>query len=135
MRVVPDANVLVSAFISRGLCSDLLEHAIRTHEVVCSAHILGEFRRNLVSKFGMGARDATESARLLRGRLTFVGPERIQDCNCRDRDDLPVVGTAAAAKAAFLVTGDRDLLVLKEYRGTRIITPRQFWEGECGRNG
>lgn len=27
----------------------------------------------------------------------------------------------------FLLTGDDDLLVLKSYKGVKIITPRKFW--------
>ena len=30
------------------------------------------------------------------------------------------------AKAAYLVTGDADLLALKNFRGVKIITPRDF---------
>jgi predicted nucleic acid-binding protein len=29
-------------------------------------------------------------------------------------------------KADYLVSGDQDLLVLGEYEGTRVVTPRQF---------
>ena len=39
-----------------------------------------------------------------------------------------VLGTALAAKANFIVTGDNDLLVLKEFHGIRILSPRQFVE-------
>ncbi len=134
MKVVLDSNVLVSAFTTRGLCTDLFEYSARRHEIVCSMHILGEYRRNLVEKFGVAPQDASESARLLHGRLHFVQPEEIRDCKCRDPSDLPVLGTAAAAKASYLVTGDHDLLVLKAYRGIRIITPRQFWELECSKD-
>jgi uncharacterized protein len=42
------------------------------------------------------------------------------------KDDV-VVATAVRAGADYLVTGDRrHLLVLGEYQGIRIATPRQF---------
>ncbi len=39
-----------------------------------------------------------------------------------DPDDDVVIGTALAAKADFIVTGDRTLLMLAEYEGCRIIS-------------
>ena len=44
------------------------------------------------------------------------------------RHDVPVLGTAQAAHADFLVTGDKDLLILKRFGNTAIVTPRQFYE-------
>jgi uncharacterized protein len=39
-----------------------------------------------------------------------------------DPDDDVVIGTAIAAKAKFLVTGDRSLLLVKEYGGVEIVS-------------
>jgi putative PIN family toxin of toxin-antitoxin system len=44
----------------------------------------------------------------------------------RDPDDDAVLATAIAGDAAAIVTGDRDLLVLGEHHGIRIVTPRDF---------
>jgi predicted nucleic acid-binding protein len=50
------------------------------------------------------------------------------------KDDM-VVATAVAARADYLVTGDRrHLLSLREYEGIRIVTPRQFLD-VIGRHG
>jgi len=44
-----------------------------------------------------------------------------------DPKDDPIIATAVAAKAAYLVTGDRaHLLPLREYEGIRILSPRDF---------
>lgn len=42
---------------------------------------------------------------------------------CRDAKDDYLLALAKAAKADLLVTGDDDLLVLKKYGKTRIVTP------------
>ena len=47
---------------------------------------------------------------------------------CRDKNDDVVLATALAGKADVIVTGDDDLLVLKTFRGIRILSPRQFLE-------
>ena len=45
---------------------------------------------------------------------------------CRDPDDNVVIETALAGQAAYIVTGDEDLLALKRYESVRIVTPRSF---------
>jgi hypothetical protein len=43
-----------------------------------------------------------------------------------DPDDDMFLGCAALAKADSLVAGDKDLLTLGEYKGTRIVTPSEY---------
>jgi putative PIN family toxin of toxin-antitoxin system len=43
-----------------------------------------------------------------------------------DEEDDLVLGTAVAAGADYLVTGDTGLLRIGEYRGVRIVTAREF---------
>ena len=45
---------------------------------------------------------------------------------CRDLKDNAVLEAACAAGADCIVSGDRDLLDLGEYRSIPILTPRQF---------
>ena len=46
-----------------------------------------------------------------------------------DPKDDPIIATAVAAKADYLVTGDRaHLLPLGEYEGIHILSPREFLE-------
>ena len=45
---------------------------------------------------------------------------------CRDKDDDIVLACALEAAVDYLVTGDKDLLILKKFRGIRIVTPRDF---------
>lgn len=45
---------------------------------------------------------------------------------CRDPNDDMFLECAALAKADLLVAGDKDLLTLNAYKGTRIITPSEY---------
>ena len=47
---------------------------------------------------------------------------------CRDPKDDHVLECAKKARAHLIVSGDRDLLSLKEFEEIEIITPRQFIE-------
>jgi predicted nucleic acid-binding protein len=61
--------------------------------------------------------------------------DKITDNICRDKDDNNIIALAVSAKADFIITGDKDLLVLKKYKSIRIVSPREFWEVErCGGN-
>lgn len=46
--------------------------------------------------------------------------------DCRDPFDLPFLHLAVAGRAAFLVSGDRDLLILDQVDGCRILGPEAF---------
>ena len=58
----------------------------------------------------------------------IVAPAQFSGRVCRDKSDDVVLATAVTGKADLIVTGDDDLLVLKEFRGIRILSPRGFLE-------
>ncbi len=135
MRVVLDTNVLLAAFGTRGLCEALLAVCLERHEIVASEHIVGELRRHLTRDFRMPARQADEILAFVREHVEMVSPARVPAAACRDPDDLAVLGTAVAARADVLVTGDKDLLELKRHRDIPIVTPRECYERLAGSAG
>jgi putative PIN family toxin of toxin-antitoxin system len=128
VRIVFDTNVIVAAFASRGLCAEVFEVCITGHTLVISESILDEIHRSLLKKLKLPKHFIREVIEYLRDVSEIVEPDLINRSVCRDKDDLPVIGTATKGKAACIVTGDSDLLSVKNYRGIDIITPRQFWE-------
>ena len=135
MKIVLDTNVLIAAFIARGVCNDLLEHCVRQHTLVTSEFILDELREHLARKFKYDAQDAEEAVELLRSRMQVVTPTGLGSAVCRDPDDDAILGTAVAGKAACIVTGDADLLILKRFRGIDIVRPADFAEYEAASLG
>ena len=126
MKVVLDTNVLVAAFAARGLCEAVLAACLASHEVVLSEHILRELRRHLRGKLKVPVRHANMVLAFLREHARLVRPAKVPADACRDRSDLAVLGTALAAEADGLITGDRDLLDLGEFHGIPILSPRAF---------
>ena len=49
-----------------------------------------------------------------------------------DPDDDKFIECAMALKAKAVITGDREVLAMKEYMGIRILTPQQFLENYQG---
>jgi putative PIN family toxin of toxin-antitoxin system len=128
MKVVLDSNVIVAAFAARGICCALFEYCVENHEVVFCAEILQEVERALVRKVGLPKAVARDVLQYLRGEAELVHPIEIDPLVCRDKDDAPILGAAAAAGCSYLITGDEDLLSIGRHEGVRIVSPRTFWE-------
>ncbi len=126
MRVVLDTNVLVAAFIARGLCADLFERVIADHELVLSPHILDEFERVMTVKLGFDPTRVERASALFRRVGRIVTPEPLEEPVYRDGDDDSVLALARASGATCLVTGDDDLLILKSFEQIPIVSPRAF---------
>jgi putative PIN family toxin of toxin-antitoxin system len=133
MNVLLDANVLISAVAGRGLCEAVVEYCLEEHEIIVSDELLQDVRDKLLTKLKVSPAAVAEFCQLLEYNGKGLSAIRVPANACRDPDDLHLLGLAQANKAAFLVSGDKDLLVLGHYQGTRIVTPRQFWD--CMRNG
>ena len=128
MKVLLDTNVIIAAFASRGLSADVLELCLSGHTVIASEHILSEVREKLTGKIALPASIADNILAYLREYSILAVPLPVTDVECRDKEDIPVLGAADAGHADYLITGDKDLLVLERYQNIRIVTPRQFWE-------
>ncbi len=53
---------------------------------------------------------------------------RVKIDACRDQKDNFILELAETCKAKYIITGDKDLLVLKEWKECKIITLREFKE-------
>lgn len=133
MRVVLDTNVLIAAFVARGACHDLLEYCKRRHQLVTSEFILREFEEKLLTKFRVPPSKASEAVSTLRSRFEVVQDVALESPASRDPDDDWILSAALIGNCVCIVTGDRDLLDLKEYRGIQILAPGSFWSFEAPR--
>ena len=128
MRVTLDSSVLIAAYVARaGVCAELLEEILRRHELILSTHILEEVRRKLTHKFLFPPRLVEAVLSSLSNAATLVTPADLPVDACRDPSDIPVLGTAVAGDADFLVSVDNGLLDLRQYGTVDIIRPGEFW--------
>ena len=128
MKVVLDTNVLLAGLATHGLCEALVMLSFRDHEVVLSEHILSEVAKHYVGKLKATAEQADHVVAVLRSQGELIEPVAVPAEACDDADDLPVLGTALAANAECLVTGDQGLLKLASYEGIPILSPRAFYD-------
>jgi putative PIN family toxin of toxin-antitoxin system len=132
VRLVFDTNVLVAATLSsRGRCGELVEYCSLEHELISSDALIAELHDKLLRKFRFPPERAAERVAVFVAHSRIVMPRPLPSPVCRDPDDDIVLATAVAGTCACIVTGDKDLLVLREYAGIRIISPREFPQFEA----
>ena len=127
MKAVFDTNVLVAAFVTEGVCAKLLGRAKRKQLIlIISSFILEEFKNVLLKKFSASKEQIRTAAKLISEVAQLATPPSLVCGVCRDPDDDQILSCALSAKADYLVTGDIDLLELKEFRGIKILKPAAF---------
>ena len=133
LRVVLDANIFVSAYIRpEGPPGHIVERFVRdgAFEVVLTQNIIEEVLQSLsYPKVQKAARSKIDPELwfediVVLSQLVTSDIESLPLCS--DPDDDKYVAAAIEGRAAFLVTGDPDLLTLREHEGIRIVTPRAF---------
>ena len=128
VRAVIDTNILVSGLLWRGPPRSVLEFAQSgTLTLVSSEVLLQELSAVLqrpkfaaiLQRFNVPASALTEQVARL---CELVSPAALPAPVSRDKDDDHVLACAVAGRCDFIVTGDKDLLVLGEHAGVAILS-------------
>ena len=127
MRIIFDTNVLIAAFATHGICHSLLEYSIENCTIVISNYILGELKDKLLTKFKMSEKAVLKIQDFLTDSCIISDFKRFNVQVSRDEKDDPILGIIDEQMVNYLVTGDKDLLTLIEYKKVPIISPRKLW--------
>ena len=134
LRVVVDTNVLVSALfgIKNSPSAQILQ-AIRSQRIILVASPLileevGEVinRKRIVKLTKMTTEERKDFLKMLIKRSDITPGNQLPTRVGRDIKDDKFLACADEEKVDYIITGDDDLLSLKQYRGISIITPRKF---------
>ena len=127
MKVVFDTNIFVSALVFPGERGEAALQRIleEQDELVLSKPIIDELLGILGRKFSRDAEQLAHTAVFLSELGLTVKPRRRLHV-VKDDPDNRILECAMAGKADVIVTGDRALLALHEYRGVRIISLRDY---------
>ncbi len=98
------------------------------HQIVLCEGIIEEIEEKLRGKIKVPTSVIAEFIGILRRNSQIYKPKTVKKETCRDPDDLKILGLVVPAKADAIITGDKDLLELKKYKNTPILSPRDFWE-------
>lgn len=131
-RVVPDTNIVVSGLLWRGQPRRVLDAARDAIIELYTSSILLEELEDVLSREKFAARLAAANVTvqdLVSGYsalATVVEAEPIEPVILVDPDDDAVLACALSADAEVIVSGDSDLLDLKEHKAIRILTATEF---------
>jgi putative PIN family toxin of toxin-antitoxin system len=130
VRFVLDTNVVLSSLFWNGPPREILGFALRErYQRFTSAPLLHELtdvlsRKKFASRISLSPLSIDQLVDRYAQSAALVIP-RLTQRVAPDPDDDVVIGTALAAKANFIVTGDRPLLSVSAYQSVRIISARE----------
>jgi hypothetical protein len=133
-KVVADTVVYVRAiFNPRGACGRTLLGYADSVDLVLSPPLIDEIvdvlaRPSMVRRFARRNPEYTVAISNVLAALSRASIVTISDVPSVERDpnDDMVLATAVVSGAEYLVTEDKDLLVLDGHAGIRICTCREF---------
>jgi uncharacterized protein len=128
MNIVFDSNIYIAAFATHGVCHLMIESCITEHNIFISDFIFGELREKLIEKIKLPLKTVDEIIAYLTEQAVVTNPKHLVSDVCRDPDDDNIISLGLAAKAEYIVTGDRDLLDINQYETLHIVSPKEFSE-------
>ena len=131
-KIILDTNVIVSSLIQKNYPYLIVEHCIEGNASIClSSEILQEYIEVLSRpKFSRFA-DFKTNADFLIARLSEMAeifePKTKLDV-IADEPDNRLLELAQISKADFIITGNTTDFSMDSFEGTKIMTPKEFWE-------
>ncbi len=133
IRAVLDTNTIVSAIINtdNSVSQEIYQNSKdKRFLLVISPSILAEVedvihRARLMRFHKYSALELKRIAKELTN-VSLIVPGKIEIEVVRDPDDNKIISAALEGKADYIISRDRDLLDLKEYKGIKIVTPEKF---------
>ena len=134
MKVVIDVNIKISGLLWSGPPNEVIR-LIRCKKII--SYISAELELELITtlrrkKFQPRLQQRQQTAEglstIARSLSECIEIAQISINQLREPKDEKILATAKAATAAYLITGDQDLLVLHPFEAISILTPTQFLE-------
>ena len=131
IKVIFDVNIWVSAFISPNMEKQVQAIILQDEvEIIACSYLLEELRQTLQRpkfKKYLSSERMLLATELVEQSSTFINLNSVVEL-CRDDKDNYLLSLAKDAQADFLLTGDKDLLVLNPFEKTQIIKLSDYLE-------
>jgi putative PIN family toxin of toxin-antitoxin system len=127
MRVAFDTNIFISALVIPGsLAGKAILKIIEGRDILfISKDIMNEVLSVLASKFSRDKEALSHVALMLSELGELVKPIKKASI-FRDDPDNRILECAIHSKADVLVTGDKEILQLRDYGGIKIISLKEY---------
>jgi len=127
IKVVLDTNVFISALFWKGapyeILKKVLEGAILNS---ISPQILKEIKEKLLYKFKLPPEKVREFLEIIIFNSQIVYPKKKLNVVKKDPSDNKVIECVLEAGASFVISGDKHLLEIKEYKEIKIVSSKEF---------
>lgn len=127
MKVVFDSNIFISVLVFPGSQAEqaLFRILDGIDTLILSKAILDEVLGTLARKFSRDSEALSQTAVLLAEMAEMVKPVRKIGV-FKDNPDNRILECAEAGQAACIVTGDKVMLQLKQYKNIRLVSLREY---------
>ena len=127
MRIVVDTNVLISGVFFGGAPGQVLKAIVDSEVTACATTVIVDEYIEIIDEM-ISRKQGTLNRNILMPLINSL--EMIESKThlevSRDPDDDKFLECAKDADAVYIVSGDKDLLVIEEYDGIQIITAKEF---------
>lgn len=125
-RVVIDTNIWLSALYFSGKPAQIV-NLVENKKItsVTSPFILEEIKDKMINKFDTPPFYAAGTVSYIQSLSQMVSLKGY-DYGLRDVTDNKVLETAVVGNCNSIITGDNDLLTIRNYGQITILTPNQF---------
>ena len=133
MRIILDTNVLVSALIQHNYPFFIVDNILAdTNLQLCiSPKLFAEYlevlKRDKFSRFPDFHARAQALLADIEGRSLRFDPSKVVTI-IEDDADNRILELAEACEADYIVTGNTNDFTMTEYKGTKIVSPKDFFE-------
>ena len=130
MKIVIDSNVFVSSFFWGGHPREVFERVINGFdELYITDEIIKEITSTMNSnKFNVNSIEIEDYTRIIEKYSRNIITKNIPKSVSRDKKDDKILQCGLDGNVDYIITGDKDLLVLKEYETIKIINPKDYLE-------
>lgn len=132
-KVIIDTNVLVSALIQRNYPNFILYNYVLENlvELCMSDELFKEYlevlNRPKFSKYPDFLNKAEIVLAQIETKSTKFYPTQLFDI-IDDSADNRLLELAVKSKADFIITGNTNDFTMTDFKGTKIVTPKEYWD-------
>ena len=129
MKIIIDTNLWISFMLGRKVTTMRTLLTYPTLEIYVCRELLDEFydvsSREKIRKY-IRPEDLDDTLKLIHLYGKYVVIRTQSKSKIRDEKDLYLLSLADTINTNYIVTGDKDLLVLEKHNHTKIITITEF---------
>jgi hypothetical protein len=130
LKVVLDANIYISSiFWKLGNPHKIVEKALdKKFEAFTTLEILQDVEKVMRRDFQEPEEMIKRQINLILTYTKIVVPKDVGNIIKEDPNDDMILRCSARIDADYIVSGDKHLLNLKEFRNTKIVSPKEFMD-------